>query len=54
MTLIKSISGIRGTIGGSVENNLTPIDAVNFGCAYAKWLIKKKSGLYSMRDLLGF
>ena len=43
MTLIKSISGIRGTIGGSVENNLTPIDAVNFGCAYAKWLIKKKS-----------
>ena len=43
MTLIKSISGIRGTIGGSVENNLTPIDAVNFGCAYAKWLIKKNS-----------
>ena len=43
MTLIKSISGIRGTIGGSVENNLTPIDAVNFGCAYAKWLINKKS-----------
>lgn len=43
MTLIKSISGIRGTIGGSIENNLTPIDAVNFGCAYAKWLIKKKS-----------
>ena len=41
MTLIKSISGIRGTIGGSIENNLTPIDAVNFGCAYAKWLIKK-------------
>ena len=41
MTLIKSISGIRGTIGGRVEENLTPIDAVNFGCAYAEWIICK-------------
>ena len=30
MTLIKSISGIRGTIGGAVSDNLTPIDAVKF------------------------
>ena len=38
MTLIKSISGIRGTIGGKVGENLTPIDAVKFGCAYGSWL----------------
>lgn len=38
MTLIKSISGIRGTIGGSVNNNLTPIDAVKFAAAYGMWL----------------
>jgi len=41
MTLIKSISGIRGTIGGIHGNNLTPLDAVNFGCAYAQWIIAK-------------
>ena len=41
MTLIKSISGIRGTIGGAHGDNLTPIDAVNFGCAYGQWLINK-------------
>ena len=41
MTLIKSISGIRGTIGGVHGENLTPIDAVNFGCAYGQWLINK-------------
>ena len=34
MTLIKSISGIRGTIGGKPEDNLTPIDAVKFTAAY--------------------
>lgn len=38
MTLIKSISGIRGTIGGSVGDNLTPIDAVKFAAAYGSWL----------------
>jgi phosphomannomutase len=41
MTLIKSISGIRGTIGGVHGENLTPIDAVNFGCAYGQWLTNK-------------
>lgn len=41
MTLIKSISGIRGTIGGKYGNNLTPLDAVNFGCAYAQWVIER-------------
>ncbi|CEN37040.1 phosphoglucosamine mutase [Capnocytophaga cynodegmi] len=38
MTLIKSISGIRGTIGGKPEDNLTPIDAVKFAAAYGTWL----------------
>jgi phosphomannomutase len=38
MTLIKSISGIRGTIGGTVGDNLTPIDTVKFAAAYATWL----------------
>lgn len=38
MTLIKSISGIRGTIGGEIGDNLTPIDIVKFASAYAKWL----------------
>ena len=40
MTLIKSISGIRGTIGGGVNDNLTPIDAVKFSAAYGQWLIQ--------------
>ena len=39
MTLIKSISGIRGTIGGATGNNLTPIDTVKFAAAYGTWLI---------------
>lgn len=38
MTLIKSISGIRGTIGGKVGDNLTPVDAVKFAAAYGTWL----------------
>jgi len=38
MTLIKSISGIRGTIGGATGNNLTPIDTVKFAAAYGTWL----------------
>ncbi|TQI70388.1 phosphomannomutase [Gramella sp. Hel_I_59] len=38
MTLIKSISGIRGTIGGKTGNNLTPLDTVKFAAAYGTWL----------------
>ena len=38
MTLIKSISGIRGTIGGNVGDSLTPIDIVRFTSAYAKFV----------------
>ena len=38
MTLIKSISGIRGTIGGSPGNALTPIDIVKFSAAFGMWV----------------
>ncbi|SDG57141.1 phosphoglucosamine mutase [Psychroflexus sediminis] len=38
MTLIKSISGIRGTIGGQVGDNLTPLDVVKFSAAYGQWI----------------
>lgn len=47
MTLIKSISGIRGTIGGRPNDNLTPIDAVKFAAAYGTWL-----KAYSKKDKL--
>lgn len=40
MTLIKSISGIRGTIGGIAGNGLTPIDIVKFTAAYGSWVIQ--------------
>lgn len=38
MALIKSISGIRGTIGGVTNENLTPVDVVKFAAAYGTWL----------------
>ena len=41
MSLIKSISGIRGTIGGVSGNNLTPIDIVESAAAYGYWLLQK-------------
>ncbi len=43
MTLIKSISGFRGTIGGKVDQGLTPIDAVKFAAAYGTWLKNRNS-----------
>ena len=43
MTLIKSISGIRGTIGGYTNNNLTPIDVVKFSAAYGTWIKEQRS-----------
>lgn len=52
MTLIKSISGIRGTIGGAIGDNLTPIDAVNFGAAYATWL-KQSTGVKNPTVVIG-
>ena len=45
MSLIKSISGIRGTIGGKVGDNLTPIDVVQFVSAFATFLGKDERPL---------
>lgn len=44
MTLIKSISGIRGTIGGAQGENLTPIDVVKFTTAYARLIAERTEG----------
>ncbi len=44
MTLIKSISGIRGTIGATPGDNLTPIDIVKFTTAYARFMSEKNEG----------
>ena len=41
MSLIKSISGIRGTIGGKAGEGLTPIDVVKFTAAYGAWVLEK-------------
>ena len=38
MSLIKSISGIRGTIGGKPGNNLTPVDILKFSIAFGQWV----------------
>jgi len=41
MALIKSISGIRGTIGGKTNDNLTPVDIVKFAAAYGSWIAQQ-------------
>jgi phosphomannomutase len=43
VALIKSISGIRGTIGGRTGENLTPLDVVKFTAAYGSWLLQRSS-----------
>src|SRR5690554_174472 len=52
MTLIKSISGIRGTIGGVQGENLTPIDAVKYAAAYGSW-VKQQRNKESYRVVVG-
>jgi phosphomannomutase len=52
MTLIKSISGIRGTIGGKVNEGLTPLDAVKFAAAYGMWL-KKGNNEQKVKVVIG-
>ncbi|CAM4034731.1 MULTISPECIES: phosphoglucosamine mutase [Flavobacterium] len=52
MTLIKSISGIRGTIGGNVGDNLTPVDAVKFASAYGTFL-KQNSNKEKLTVVIG-
>ncbi len=52
MTLIKSISGIRGTIGGFQGDNLTPIDAVKYAAAYGTW-VKNQSEKSNYKVVVG-
>ncbi|MCO4805618.1 phosphoglucosamine mutase [Salibacteraceae bacterium] len=52
MTLISSISGTRGTIGGRPGENLTPIDAVKFASAFAQF-IKESAGLSDPKVVIG-
>ena len=53
MTLIKSISGIRGTIGGQVGENLTPIDAVKFAAAYGTFIINRNPSAKQLKIIVG-
>ena len=53
MTLIKSISGIRGTIGGSTGDNLTPIDAVKFASAYGAFIKKRNNNKENIKVVIG-
>jgi phosphomannomutase len=50
VALIKSISGIRGTIGGKTNDNLTPLDVVKFAAAYGSWI---KKGNVPLKVVIG-
>ena len=52
MTLIKSISGIRGTIGGKEDQGLTPMDVVKFSSAFGAWL-QKRHGKQNITVVIG-
>ena len=52
MTLIKSISGIRGTIGGKPGKGLTPLDVVKYTAAYATWA-KQQAGIERIKIVVG-
>ena len=53
MTLIKSISGIRGTIGGKTAENLTPIDAVKFAAAFGAFIKQRNKGKKKITIVIG-
>ncbi|MBL0048563.1 MAG: phosphoglucosamine mutase [Bacteroidetes bacterium] len=53
MTLIKSISGIRGTIGGKPGNGLSPIDVVKFTSAYGTWIKAQNAGKKNIKIVVG-
>lgn len=53
MTLIKSISGIRGTIGGKTSDNLTPIDAVKFAASYGAFLKERNPSQNKLTVVIG-
>ena len=50
MTLIKSISGIRGTIGGPAGENLTPPDVVKFTTAYVRLIARRNPGNVNLQS----
>jgi phosphomannomutase len=52
MTLIKSISGIRGTIGGKPGDGLSPLDLVKFTASYAMWA-QKSAGKQQLKIVVG-
>ena len=52
MTLIKSISGIRGTIGGKPGDGLSPLDIVKFTASFATF-IKKQTGKKNIKIVVG-
>src|SRR5512133_562598 len=53
MSLIKSISGIRGTIGGVQGEGLTPIDIVKYTAAYAVWAKEKQPAGQKLKIVVG-
>lgn len=53
MALIKSISGIRGTIGGVVGDSLSPIDVVKFTAAYGTWILSQTEENNSKKIVIG-
>lgn len=53
MPLIKSISGFRGTIGGKINENLTPIDTVKFAAAYGSWLASTNHSGTKLKVVIG-
>lgn len=53
MTLIKSISGIRGTIGGKPDQGLTPIDIVKYASAYGTWVLRSAAKQKKVTIVIG-
>jgi len=53
MPLIKSISGIRGTIGGKTGESLSPVDIIKFSAAYGTWVKKRNSGRSRISVVVG-
>jgi len=53
VTLIKSISGIRGTIGGKPDEGLTPLDIVKYVSAYGTWVIKNAGAQKTVTVVIG-
>ncbi len=53
MTLIKSISGIRGTVGGKPGDSLSPVDIVRYTAAYGSWLLSRRPSKEKCKVVIG-